>query len=218
LRLVDFLTDDDVVGLHPNIAATVLFAEAPNRFITGAAVDAVAFRGVEAAAADVVEATVLSLPAVRLDGQTSGDVRQPGIIEAALDFVQRHSVRWTPVDGAVRGEDHGIPLAAIREALVNAVVHRDYTLSGQAVQLRVFQDRIEILSPGRLPNGVTVEGMQVGVRASRNPLIVDTMRDYRYVERLGLGVLQMFRTMYEYNGTAPELVPIGETFIVTLRR
>jgi ATP-dependent DNA helicase RecG len=218
LCLVDFFTNDDVVGLHPNVAAIVLFAESPQRFIGGAAIDAVAFRDREPSASGVEEATLISGPAVRLQGVAPTELREPGIIETALDFVHRHAVRWNGIRGATRDEDHGIPEAALREAVVNAVVHRDYTLSSRTIQLRIFPDRIEIISPGRLPNGITVEGMELGARASRNQLIVDTMRDYRYVERLGLGVPEMIRTMRAYNGTAPQLEERDETFIVTLVR
>jgi len=106
----------------------------------------------------------------------------------------------------------------VREAVINAIVHRDYTLSGRAIQLRSYSDRIEVISPDRLPNGITAEAMEVGARASRNQLIVDTMRDYGYVERLGLGIPQMFRSMESYNGTRPRLRQVDETFIVTLLR
>jgi ATP-dependent DNA helicase RecG len=218
LCLVEFFTKDEVVGLHPNIASMVLFGETPQRFIAGAAIDAVAFRETQPSAAAVEESTLISGPAVRLQGATQGEVREPGIIETSLDFVRRHSTRWAEIRGAVREEDRGIPEQALREAVVNAIVHRDYTLSSRTVQLRMFPDRLEVISPGRLPNGITVEGMEIGARASRNPLIVETMRDYGYVERLGLGVPQMIRAMRAYNGTAPELVERDETFSVTLRR
>jgi ATP-dependent DNA helicase RecG len=154
---------------------------------------------------------------VRLEG-AEGQLRDPGIVEDALDFVDRYTRRWLGVSGATRIEGSGIPVSVIREAIVNAIVHRDYTLSSRPIQLRIYGDRIEVLSPGRLPNGITIEAMQIGARASRNQLLVDTMRDYGYVERLGLGVPQMFREMQAYNGTNPGLVEVDETFVVTLRR
>jgi ATP-dependent DNA helicase RecG len=217
LRLAEYMTDDGVVGLHPNVAGTVLFGEVPNRYVTGAVIDAAAFSAAEASISNVLEAAVLSGPAVRLEGPP-GQLREPGIVEAALDFVHRHSTRWLGLSGATRIEGAGIPTSVIREALVNAIVHRDYTLSTRPIQLRIYPDRIEVLSPGRLPNGITIEAMQIGARASRNQLIVDTMRDYGYVERLGLGVPQMFREMQAYNGTRPGLLQVDETFVVTLLR
>ncbi len=217
LRLAEYMTDDHVVGLHPNVASLVLFGEAPNRYIGGAIIDAAAFSAPQSSIPDMREALVLSGPAVRLEGE-AGQLRDAGIIETALDFIHRHNAQWAGLSGATRTESEGIPTGVVREAVVNAVVHRDYTLSARAIQLRVYPDRIEVISPGRLPNGITAEAMEVGARASRNQLIVDTMRDYGYVERLGLGIPQMFRSMESYNGTRPRLRQVDETFIVTLLR
>jgi ATP-dependent DNA helicase RecG len=217
LRLAEYMTDDGVVGLHPNVAGIVLFGEAPNRYIGGAVIDAAAFCAAESGISTMLEALVLTGPAVRLEG-SGGELRDAGIIEGALDFVHRHTTRWLGLSGATRIEGARIPTSVVREALVNAIVHRDYTLSARATQLRIYSDRIEVLSPGRLPNGITVEAMQIGARASRNQLIVDTMRDYGYVERLGLGVPQMFREMQAFNGTSPGLRQVDETFVVTLTR
>ena len=71
---------------------------------------------------------------------------------------------------------------------MNALVHRDYLLSGTDIELSVYSDRLEIISPGRLPNGITTERMRTGCRAARNQLLKDTMRDYGYLEHMGMGV------------------------------
>jgi ATP-dependent DNA helicase RecG len=77
---------------------------------------------------------------------------------------------------------------AVREAVVNALVHRDYLLSSTDIELSIYDDRMEIVSPGRLPNGITPARMLTGCRAARNQLIKDVMRDYRYLEHSGMGV------------------------------
>ena len=69
----------------------------------------------------------------------------------------------------------------MREAVVNAVVHRDYAHEGTDVEISLYVDRFEVISPGRLPNGVTVEKMREGVvRVARNELLKEILRDYRY--------------------------------------
>ena len=67
-------------------------------------------------------------------------------------------------------ERFAYPMQAVREALVNALVHRDYLLAHMDIELAVYEDRLEIVSPGRLPNGVTPDRMRAGTRAARNHL------------------------------------------------
>lgn len=107
----------------------------------------------------------------------------------------------------------------MREAIVNAVAHRDYTISVADIEIAVFGDRIEIVSPGRLPNTVTVEKMRSGYRATRNELIKEVLRDYRYVDARGLGVpRKIVHLMRELNGTEPDLVEEEDQFVVRLWR
>lgn len=143
---------------------------------------------------------------------------EAGVIEQALDFVRRNIeiTAWIANDGR-RMERWDYPLEAVREAIVNAVAHRDYTIAVMDVELSIFADRIEIISPGRLPNTVTVAKMRAGYRASRNELIKEVLRDYRYVEATGLGVpRKIVAGMRAHNGTEPDLIEEEERFIVRL--
>ena len=84
--------------------------------------------------------------------------------------VQAHpapAVTATLEDGARRIERRDYPDDAVREAIVNAIVHRDYSLATMEVELSLYDDRLEIVSPGRLTNGVTVERIRAGIRATR---------------------------------------------------
>ena len=105
----------------------------------------------------------------------------------------------------------------MREAIVNAVAHRDYSIAVMDIELSMYEDRLEVISPGRLPNTVTVEKMRAGYRATRNELIKDVLRDYRYIEASGLGVpRKIIRGMREHNGTDPDLVEQDDRFLVRL--
>ena len=100
-----------------------------------------------------------------------------------------------------------IPEEVLREALVNAVIHRDYALTGSQVLLEVFSDRIVVTSPGTLPNHVTVEQARSGgVPRSRNELMANAMVVRQLMDRRGRGWLMMRQRMLEFNGTEPELV------------
>jgi ATP-dependent DNA helicase RecG len=143
---------------------------------------------------------------------------EPGIIEQAVHFVKRNtSIATSLQEGTIRVERPTYPEDVIREALVNAVVHRDYLLSSTDIELSIYSDRLEIVSPGRLPNGITPERMRVGCRAARNQLIKDVMRDYGYLEHMGMGIpRKIIKGMREHNGTEPDLIEDGERFILRL--
>lgn len=122
--------------------------------------------------------------------------------------------------GARREEIPAYPQEAVREAVVNALVHRGLILlSSTDIELSIYEDRMEIVSPGRLPNGITPARMLTGCRASRNQLIKDVMRDYRYLEHSGMGVpRKIVKCMKEHNGTDPVEVEEGERFTIGLIR
>ena len=105
----------------------------------------------------------------------------------------------------------------IREAVVNALIHRDYLLSATDIEMVIYQNRLEVISPGRLPNGITLARMRTGCRAARNQLLKDVMRDYGYLEHMGMGVpRKIIRGMHQHNGTEPELIEAEESFVLRL--
>ncbi len=100
-----------------------------------------------------------------------------------------------------------LPAAALREALVNAMIHRDYSIAGAQVMLEVFGNRVEVTSPGGLPNRMTVERVRGGgASRSRNEMMANAMVVAGLTERRGRGWLLMRKCMREFNGTEPDLV------------
>jgi ATP-dependent DNA helicase RecG len=199
----------------PTVAGLLLFAVTPNKFLPQAGIDAVAYPGSEKDYAARERATLRG-PITPL--LSASGLVENGLVEQAIAFVRRNTgVAATLVDGARRQERQAYPDEAIREAVVNAVAHRDYLLSATDIELSVYDDRIEIVSPGRLPNGITPERMKAGCRAARNQLIKDVMRDFGYLEHMGMGVpRKIVKGMLQHNGTEPDLVEDGERFIVRL--
>ncbi|OGW06135.1 MAG: hypothetical protein A2889_08155 [Nitrospinae bacterium RIFCSPLOWO2_01_FULL_39_10] len=109
-----------------------------------------------------------------------------------------------------------LPKEVFREAITNAVAHRDYSI-GAETRVYMFLNRIEVRSPGALPNTVTIEKMKIGgYPFSRNPLIAQYLRDLRYIDRLGRGVQMILRKTKELGFSEPELKEDGEEFILTL--
>ena len=202
---------------HPGtVAGILLFGRDPRRFLPQSGIDAAAYDGREK---DYAARERLSLrqPMVALRA-ADGSTVEAGLVEQAVEFVRRNtSVAAQLVDGARREERREYPEEAVREAVVNALVHRDYLLSSTDIELSLYSDRLEIISPGRLPNGITPERMRVGCRAARNQLLKDVMRDYGYLEHMGMGVpRKMVKAMRDHNGTEPDLIEDGERFIVRL--
>jgi len=199
----------------PTVAGLLLFGLNPNKFLPQAGIDAVAYPGTEKDYA-ARERASLRGPITPLLSERG--MVENGLVEQSFAFVRRNTgVSAKLVDGARREERFAYPEAAIREAVVNAIAHRDYLLSATDIELSVFVDRIEIVSPGKLPNGITPERMKAGCRAARNQMIKDVMRDFGYLEHMGMGVpRKIVKGMMEHNGTEPDLIEDGERFIVRL--
>lgn len=198
-----------------SVAGAVLFAADVGRWLPFAGVDCTAVPGTEKDYAARERLTVRS-PVAPLPGDL-GRV-DAGLVEQVLAFVRRNTGTAAVVgtDGR-RSERPTYPAEVVREAVVNAVVHRDYSLTATDIEVTVYADRLEVVSPGRLPNGVTPEAMRDGVRASRNQLLKDTMRDLGYVEHMGLGVpRKIIAGMRAHNDTDADLEEQGERFLVRL--
>ena len=143
----------------------------------------------------------------------SSDVLQVAEITGRLDEQVARAVGWLLGLGRfesyrrfVREDRHLLPPPAVREALVNAVIHRDYAITGSMVFLEVFSNRVDVTSPGTLPNHMTVEQVRAGANPrARNDSMGHFMAAMGFMEKRGRGWLIMRREMTSFNGTEPEL-------------
>ncbi|HNZ11400.1 MAG TPA: ATP-binding protein [Smithellaceae bacterium] len=199
------------------VAGLLLFGKNPNRFIPQAGIDAVAYPGYAKEYASKERATIRG-PLVGLFMDKDNQLIEPGVIEQAVYFVKRNTgVTAVLSHGTSRVEQADYPEEVIREALINAAVHRDYLLSATDIELSIYEDRLEIISPGKLPNGITPDRMRAGCRAARNQLLKDVMRDYGYLEHMGMGIpRKIIKGMQEHNGTEPDLIEDSERFTLRL--
>ncbi len=206
-------TDDKICT---TVAGLLLFGKNPNRRLPQAGVMAVAFPGTEKDY-NVTDEERICGPLVSLFSKNRS-ITDSGVIDRSVDFVKRNmaSIAW--LEGGRRHLKKALPIDAVREAIVNAVTHRDYGREGTDIELSMYEDRLEIISPGPLPNGVTVEKMKEGVvRVTRNGLIKEILRSYRYVDHYGMGVRnRIFQSMLEHNGTVPDLIEEEDRFKVRL--
>ncbi|MFV9507841.1 MAG: ATP-binding protein [Oscillochloridaceae bacterium umkhey_bin13] len=161
---------------------------------------------------------------VRYQGRDSADSFEREDIRATLPEAVRRAERWlmeqmrkgSRMIGLEREDWTQFPPAAVREALVNAVAHRDYSVRGEGIRVALFSDRLEVYSPGRLPGHVTLQNL-VAERYSRNECVVQVLADYGLIERLGYGIDRMLRQMEQAGLPPPSFRETAAGFLVTLQ-
>ncbi|MBI5878173.1 MAG: putative DNA binding domain-containing protein [Chloroflexi bacterium] len=139
----------------------------------------------------------------------------PRLTEEAWDLIHQEMRVGAVVTGLRRQETTEYPPFAVREALINAVAHRDYRLGGRRIEVRMFDDRLEIISPGGLAGYITVDNI-VEEHFSRNPRIVHGLFQWGYIEELGLGVDKMIDDMLAAGHPPPKFKPAPYSFTVIL--
>lgn len=192
-------------GSHPNNAAVLLFGE-PKTTVPSAETKCLHYPGTEA-----------KRPA--LSYQTF-DTTLPEQIDAAVEFVMTRLARSVGVrdQSAQAPVEYEIPKAAVSEAIINAIAHRDYT-AGSAVQVNVFSDRIEVSNPGELPRGLTPEQLRESHPSiPHNPLISEVLFLSGYIEKAGTGTTEMIRRCREAGLPEPDFRQAGDQWVVTLWR
>ncbi|MFQ5637162.1 MAG: ATP-binding protein [bacterium] len=138
------------------------------------------------------------------------------LIDETVKLIQKNIPRISHIQGLKRKEIT-IPVTVVREAVTNAVAHRDYTILGAKVRVYLFTDRIEVRSPGSLTNTVTIEKMKIGsISVARNPLLVNYLVEFKYIERLGRGILTIIQKMAKLKAPPPLLEEKGDEFVLTL--
>jgi ATP-dependent DNA helicase RecG len=139
----------------------------------------------------------------------------PRLIENAWNLIWSEMAVSAVVKGLEREETFEYPQFAVREAIVNAICHRDYRLKGRRIEIRMYSDRLEVISPGGLPGFITVENI-VDEHFSRNPRIVNGLFQWGYIEELGLGIDRMMEVMQQAGHKPPYFDARPYSFAVTL--
>jgi len=198
------------------IFGMLLFGKIPNRYLPQSGIDAAAFPGTEKEYEAKERKQIRGAMTPLMDRE--GDLLEAGLVEQAVNFVRRNTPMHSHLeDGARRVDTPTYPEEVIRETIVNALIHRDYLISETDIELAIYEDRLEVISPGKLPNGVTPKRMRVGIRAVRNNSLKDFMGDYGYLEHMGMGVRRkIIEGMKKHNGSDPELIEENERFTVRL--
>ena len=188
---------------RPTLAGVLFLARQPQQFLPYAYISALRVPGTELSAEP--------LDQKRVEG------RLTEILEDTLRFLNIHLLRPHRIQGLEPEAKPELPVEALREALVNALAHRDYTISAP-VRIIVFDDRIEIRTPGRLPNTVTIESLRLGVHVLRNPTLYNIFLKVGLVTDAGSGIPRMIRVVREKIGREPDFRSEGNEFVVVIPR
>ena len=189
--------DDYDQGL--SVSGVLLLTTNPTQWLSNAYVQCVYYAGLERSADDQLDAQDITGP---IDQQING----------AFDFVRRN-MRVAATKRIGRKDIPQYDLGAIFEAIVNAVAHRDYSMTGRKIRLHMFADRLEVYSPGELPNSLSLDGLEDNT-VTRNEALVNLLSRYynaredagrqALIERRGEGVPRINKTSVELSGKRPE--------------
>jgi len=171
--------------IFPSIGGILAFGKNPQRYFPSYTIVCGAYKG-----GDFLSDTVR-------ENDLTGTLDE--LIEDTIAFLKLTLPQEQELErGVLRRNDYLYPIEAIREGIVNAVCHRDYTITGTAIRVFLFSDRLEIRSPGSLPNTLTV-GNMLFRQFTRNQMIASFLTGYGYMERRGKGMLRMLK-LCEANG------------------
>jgi ATP-dependent DNA helicase RecG len=202
------LAEFDGDRLRLRRAALLLFAKNPNKWHPRSRVRILRINGTEEKSAPEYNVNEIA--------DVSGNIFQ--LAEESWDALR-------PALSETRYSSDGLfktqviyPEPACREALINAITHRDYSLEGRGIEIRIFEDRLEILSPGKLLSKLTIEDLKElkGAHETRNTYIARVLREYGYIRELGEGMRRMFELMKTNELVEPQITSPNKSFIVTL--
>ncbi len=192
---------------QPTVSGLLLFGRDPQVFLPQAGIVFVKFLGKEPRGPG-------GLPGYGRREEIGGPL--PRMIERAWRVILEEMRVEAVVRGLKREERTEYPPFAVREALINAVCHRDYRLTGRRIEIRMFDDRLEVQSPGGLPGYITLDNI-VEEHFSRNPRIVHGLFQWGFIEELGLGIDRMIEAMVQAGHPQPTFRATPFSFTVILQ-
>jgi len=191
---------------NPTVTGILLFSEYPQQWLPQSSIVFAKFVGTAPRGED-------GLAGYTRREELTGPL--PRLVESAWNLVWGEMAVGAVVKGLEREETYEYPQFAVREAIVNAVCHRDYRLKGRRIEIRMYSDRLEVISPGGLPGFITVENI-IDEHFSRNPRMVSGLFQWGYIEELGLGIDRMMEVMQQAGHKPPAFDARPYSFAVTL--
>ncbi|MFH0898859.1 MAG: ATP-binding protein [bacterium] len=140
----------------------------------------------------------------------------PDAIDDVLYFIKKNTFTKTKIGPKRRIDQPQYPLIAIREAIINAVAHTDYSIKGSSIIVAIFDDRLEITNPGTIPYGLSLEDALAGSSRVRNRVIARTFHSLNLIEQWGSGLQKIIQSCIKNGLNAPKFEEIGAQFRVSI--
>ena len=203
------LAEFDGASLRLRRAALLLFAKEASRWHPRSQVRLLKIDGTELKSGKDYNVTV--------DEEIRDNVLT--LIESGWDLIRPHLTETRFASDAVFRTQIIYPEAACREALINAIAHRDYSIEGRGIEVHVYEDRLTVISPGGLLSSIRIEDLknQKGVHQSRNSFVARVLRGVGYMRELGEGIRRIYELMTSNDLTAPELRAEPDAFSISLQ-
>jgi predicted HTH transcriptional regulator len=185
----------------PTIGGVLLFGSDRKRIFPDAIIRCARFEGISK---------------TRFIDQLDIDVNLPESVESVIQFIRKHILVGLSIEGIHSYELPQYPLKAIREAVINAIVHADYSIKGMNIRISIYDDRIEVTNPGLLPFGMSVESALSGMSKLRNRVIGRVFKELSLIEQWGTGIARIVEECDAAHLRPPRFEEIGTAFRVTL--
>ncbi len=177
---------------YPTVAGILLFGKDPQKFFAEAIIMCSHFKGIsgrEAIASKLCEGTLVNQ------------------FNEALTFLERQLNRSFKIRGVRRQEELEIPEVALREILINVIAHRNYHINAPS-KVAIFDNRVEIFSPGGFPGPLKLQNLKMRLTYIRNKAITRILREMRLIEKLGTGFITLFESYEKRKLKTPEVIEL----------
>lgn len=216
LTQLDLLIESSFKNHVCSIAGLILFGKNPARFLPQHGVRVLHYRG-EDIETDSISDTVFRAPLGRI--LENNELKRSGLVDNVIQHLsEKLSREKISDDGITRTKNWDIPERILRELVVNSIIHRDYTRNGLN-EIRIFSNRIEVESQGRLPNTLTIEKIKAGQKYPRNPILVQFAQYFGLMEHKRLGIHKIVLKELQNQGfPEPEFIEQDELFTVIIKK
>lgn len=182
---------------HPTVGGYLLFHEHPEEKFPQSIARCTRFKGTDMS--EAIDTKEIGGPLISMPDEM-------------MNFIRRHINKGVTVEGLYHEEKYEYPLEALREAVVNAICHREYASTGTEIKLAMFDNRIELTNPGGLPGRLSVSDLGTGISEIRNTVIADIFHQMGIIERFGSGSQKIRNHMEEWDLQPPEYRDTGTFF------
>ncbi|MCP4147240.1 MAG: transcriptional regulator [bacterium] len=222
-KSLDLIVDTEFAGNVGSIAGILLFSKNPGRFLPNSGLRVTVYPGEDkdynAMADEFVDSSIAELQIPGEDIKGKYKMLEPGFFTMALNFLKAFISHERLDESGIRRKRYwDYPPEVIRELIINATVHRDWT-NANTNRIEIYSDRMEITSFGGLPNTLTLKKIKAGQQYPRNPILTRFARDYGYMDDRGMGIRRkVIPLMIEHNNVEPLFDITADYFKVILKK